>query len=1777
MPAYAETMAPAKPHSPSLTHPMAPIATNSKEQTESKYYENVVISGMSGKFPESNSVAEFANNLYEGVDMVTEDDRRWTPGAYGLPTRSGKLLDLEHFDSSFFSVSPRQAHMMDPQLRILLELTHEAILDAGMRPSELRGRRIGVYIGVSSSESEEVWIADPTNVSGYALTGCCRAMFANRISYTFDFKGPSFAIDTACSSSMVALQNAWKAITEGEIEAAIVGGSNLTLKPQNALQFNALNMLASDGKCKSFDASGNGYVRSEAIVVVFLQRVSQARRIYAHVVHARANTDGNKGEGITFPSGAVQRELLQEVYSLSGISPSDVSYVEAHGTGTKVGDPQEVDALADVFCQGRTDPLLLGSVKSNMGHSEPASGLCSIVKVLLAMQNGEIPKNLHFKSPNKEIPALVDGRIKVVSENTPWKGGYAAVNSFGFGGANVHVLLRSPYPLEMCSGSLLIPTTHRIHPTVPTNENPSSQIPENDPTSSTSDISLPRLVVASGRHEDAVTSFLEKTKKCATQELCALLDKLADMPIASCPARGFVVTNAENTIAQSVRVQAYGRPVWLVFSGMGSQWTGCGKALLKLPNFAAAIKKCHAALLPFGLDLMEVLTSDDPTVLSSTEASFSCIAAMQVGLVELLHQVGLRDFAGFIGHSVGELGCAYADGTLTAEQTVLAAYWRGRAVQEATLPVGGMAAVGLSVSEAEKRCHSGVIVACHNAHDSVTISGPRDAVDSIIEELSAEDIFCRGVRSEGVAFHHPTLKAAAPKLLAELQKVIPKALVRSERWVSTSVPEEKWNSAMEASAEYLVNNLLSPVLFAEALEKIPPDAVIIEVSPHGLLQAVLRRAFPSTSPIALIRRDAKCTLIHFLEALGKIFSCGVNVDVGSLYQSVTLPVPVSTPSIASFIEWDHNQEWEVARFSTSPSGSEYEVKIDLDSDAHRYLEGHTIDGRVIFPATGYMALAWQALCRLKGLQWEETAVTFSDVKLHQATVLSSSSSAGNIITLTVRILLTKGEFEVVVGDAVAASGCIHLGVEQIEEKNLINHMKEEVNSDDRQLLQKDVYRELRLRGYQYGGIFQGIVKSNIKGTCGALMWQDNWVSFLDTVLQFSLVGSKQRGLLLPTRIRKVTVDPSSFYCDTCSENDIRTVPVCNNPVIGATTSRGVVIQGLKASLAPRRPTQDQPLLQAHQFIPFEVPEDHFSLLNSPAQTEIGLLLDIVVENTIGNTLKIVECNNICEDENNLLEDILCLNAISSLDLHPQLKVDFTLQVKMKLNGKEQEMLTSAGIALKEDIASVVSSAVHLMILDQPVGKEVLEKLKENAFIISRHESTHKFLKSNGYDVVSSSQKSGMMLMKKKMTDTTYTVMEIQASDTSFSWVAPLKEKLADTTNTSNIWLVSSGEPTSGILGFVNCLRREPGGEKIRCVFAPEGKFTLDSEIVGRDLAVNIYRDRKWGTYRHLQLPPLYPKASPHALLNVATRGDLASLTWYEAPSPISQEMVSNLGEKFVVCDVHYAPLNFRDIMLATGKLPPDALPGDLAMKECILGLEFAGKINGDRVMGLVAAGGLATTVKADPLLTWKVPSSWSLVDASTVPVVYATAYYALVVRGGLRKGESVLIHAGSGGVGQAAISIALELSCTVYTTVSSDKKKKVLQERFPQLKDENFSNSRNQSFEYDVLERTGGKGVDVVLNSLAGDLLQASVRCLREHGRFLEIGKADLSNNTALGMAIFLKNVTFHGILLDALFDGTPEERRQLNQLVSKGLSTGVVTPLPVTVFTRNAVEDAFR
>ncbi|KAK9701627.1 Acyl transferase domain [Popillia japonica] len=573
-----------------------------------------------------------------------------------------------------------------------------------------------------------------------------------------------------------------------------------------------------------------------------------------------------------------------------------------------------------------------------MGHSEPASGLCSLAKVLIAMESGLIPTNLHYENPNLDIPALSDGRLKVVAKNEAWNGGIMAINSFGFGGANAHIVLRS-------------------------NPKPKSHWPMA--------CTLPRVVGVSGRTQDAVNHFLDKIQAHKNdEEFLSLIDKIHSRNITGHSYRGYAVLSGGGNVVKEVSAvtSSEKRPLWYVFSGMGSQWAGMAKQLMNMELFRTSIKVCSDALRPYDVvKLEDLIVNGDEACFGNVLNSFVSIAAIQVALVDILKALGLEP-DGIVGHSVGEIGCAYADGTLTAEQAILTAYFRGRAILESNLKKGAMAAVGLSWEETKRRCPADIFPACHNSEDSVTISGPASSIDKFVGQLSSEGIFAKAVQSSGTAFHSKYIADAGPKLRKALDQVIPNAKPRSSRWISSSIPESQWGSplAQSSSAAYHVNNLLSPVLFHEAIKHVPNNAIVVEIAPHALLQAILRRALGADATnIGLVKKGQADMVQFLLSNIGKIYNAGAQPNLGQLYHTVSFPVGKGTPMIASMIEWDHSTDWAIANFSGRGSKSgENVIDVDLSKEEYQYLAGHAIDGRILFPATGYLTLAWKTFAKL---------------------------------------------------------------------------------------------------------------------------------------------------------------------------------------------------------------------------------------------------------------------------------------------------------------------------------------------------------------------------------------------------------------------------------------------------------------------------------------------------------------------------------------------------------------------------------------------------------------------------------------------------------------------------------------------------------------------------------------------------------------------------------------------------------------------------------------------
>ncbi|KAL0116828.1 hypothetical protein PUN28_010028 [Cardiocondyla obscurior] len=1697
------------------------FATNSVENTykEPLPGEEIVISGIAGKFPNSDNVEELKNNLMNKVDVISDDDRRWKLDHPDIPQRTGKIYGVRKFDAQFFHIPCYEAHMMDPMSRLLLERAYEAVIDAGINPKQLRGSRTGVFVGTCCSESEVNWFFDKPKETHFGLA-YYKNMQANRISYYLGLTGPSHCLDSACNSSLVALECAYQSLINDRCDNALVGGSQLCLHPYMSLQFSRLGILSPDGRSKVFDVNANGYARSEAISVVYLQKAKNAKRIYGTLVYGRSNCDGFKEQGITFPSSKMQSQLLQECYDHCNLSPNNLSYLECHGTGTTVGDPEEISAIETSICKKRTDPLLIGSVKSNLGHSEGGSGLTQVAKLIIAMETGIIPPNLHYTRPQESSKAIIDGKLKVVTEPTPWNGGYAGISSFGFGGVNCHLILK---------------------------HNPKNKIKNGAPSDN-----LPRLVTVSGRTEESVKVFLDDIEKHSALnvdiEYINLIHSVYSENILDHLYRGFTIVGSENSECTIKEIENYletPRPIWFVFSGIGSQWPGMGADLMKFPVFAEAIKKCDAVLQPRGVDIINIVTSKDKTIFDNILHLFVGIAAVQIGLVDLIKSIGIVP-NNIIGHSTGELGCAYADECFTAEQTILSAYLKGLAFIETEVIYGLMAVVSLGYNDVKDICPSDIDVACHNSSDSSIISGPADSMKELLAQLQAKQIFVKEVPCSNIPYHSRYVAPVGSKLLSYLKKIIPEPKPRSSKWVSTSVPRNKWSiaSAKLSSAEYHTNNLLSPVLFEETARMIPKNAVTIEIAPHGILQEILRQSLGSeVTNIALTQSGYRDNVEVLLQAIGKLYNAGLQPNIASLYPSVEYPVSRGTPMISPSIRWNHSDDWFTVSYKTQTLyTSERIIALSLENEETEYISGHVIDGKNLIPATAYLILVWQTMGMLEGSEnmYSELSVVFEDISFIRATHMPKNGD----LELRVMVQKDSGRFEVTENDTAVVTGIIRIVTNPVQEKILPEFVPED---DEEEVMNtKDIYKELKLRGYQYSGAFRSLKSATKSGRKGHIGWMGNWAMFLDNMLQILILELDTRKLFVPTKIRKIVIDTKLHQQEIRNLNPKdRQIAVYVNKYLDTIVSGGVEICNVKAMGIPRRLPAGDPVLEEYKFVA------HRDGAQVSLKEAISLSIQIALEyyQTIHvNTIELIH------DSDNITETKLASPIITEIlgDL-PLIQAKVYLSAPFnRFNDNLFPNVTAKDInnVSKEENILFAVGVELLSINKKHQLNQILLKLKNDGFILTREKSSKKISTASKYnlDVIleKNTGEETLILLKKKAQLCRKTDI-IYINNDEFTWL----EKLNSLMNAEDriddkmrIILVSEGDLENGLLGFVNCLRKEPGGEVIRSILIQDTeapKFSLQnplySEQLQLDLPINVLRPGKiWGSYRHLLLSSLQPKLVRHAYVTQMAFGDLSSFRWVEG------NIRSNDEDQVYVA---YAPLNFKDIMLSTGKLILNNVSKFNRFVDCNIGIEYAGvEANGRRVMGIVNQQCISNILLPDKLLYWTVPDTWSLEDAATAPCVYATCCFALYMRGKVKKGEKILIHCGTGGIGQAAIHLALYEGCEVFTTVGTPEKRKFIRETFPSIPEDHIGHSRDTSFEQMILQQTNA--------------------------------------NNPLGLMAFLKGIDFYGVMVDNLsvtYSGKDYagDKVVLSNVIREKLKCGAIKPLTRKVFKKDEVETAFR
>ncbi|XP_049869377.1 fatty acid synthase-like [Pectinophora gossypiella] len=1645
--------------------------------------EEIVISGINGCFPNCDSVKQLRESLFNKVDLISDDDRRWKHTHPEIPQRSGKMNHINKFDASFFGVHYKEAHSMDPGGRILLEKTYECLIDAGINPKELQNTRTGVFVGECFTESEKQFIYDMMQVNEHGFTGCSRSMLASRVANWLGVIGPAYNVDTACSSSLYAMDHALKSIREGLCDAALVCGVNLCLNPHITLQAARLGVLSPDGRCNSFSEDANGYVRSEAVVVCLLQKAKHARRAHCQVIHVKTNCDGYKDKGITYPSGQVQRQLLQDFYNECGVSPSSVEFVEAHGTGTFVGDPEELSAIDGIFCTGRSEPLLIGSVKSNLGHTEPSSALCSISKVIIAYSTGYIPPNINLSRPRQ------------INEGLP------------------------------CDD-------------------------------------LPRLVCVSGRTESAVARILDDLESHPVDvDQVRLWHAIHEQDIAGHNFRGFVLLQSTKLksipIARDVQhIWFINRPVEFLYSNVEVDWHRMASQLLKIRPFATAISRCEKPLASKGINLVDIISKPFKQNEDRILLSLVGTIALQIGLTEVLRNLSIEPDL-FAGHGFGELCCAYADDCLTIEETIKVAYDLGEHF-EAIIKQRSIFLVKLCYEQVHLICPATVTVAYHNNPDDCTISGLTNDVASFVTVLKSKEIMAKELSKINIANSPAHFKNTGffKELREKLQSV---ALHRSQRWVTQASPQE---GAQNGNTKYDTNVKLSTNMGLQ-------NAILIEFS-----ETMPTIPKPKTNVIISLSSTKDDYLTTFLTSLGKLFEVGLNPRLANIYPHVAFPVAQSTPMLAHLIEWQHSEDWFVCSIKpVQPLKiSERLVRFSLQDENKEFIAGHLIDGRIIIPATNYIVMVWETLAMKSERQYTEVSVVFENVCMHRDPTVSLNDEIEFIVT----IHDGSGHFEITEKGELVATGRVY------EKKNIAKDYRvvplaprtEKNTPDAKPMTLKDCTKELNLRGYRSTGAFHGVLECSIDGSRGSLLWEGNWVTFLDTMLHFQLIVSDTRALYVPTRFDELSIDVDR-HNDIIAKMDPKlpekSIECLLYQAADIIRAGGVQIIGKHVVSLSKKSALGIPVYERNEFVP------NYNMNIMKMEDILRVNLQLILETVLAYKFKTIE---IIDEEYNIngLDPVIELvdSILGDLPLVQAELIVFTKK-SLKLNDK----VTVSNKSLSEETNTTLFIGANLL-TRLNVLQEAASTLKEKCFILSREKSPPPHHIHKEYDIVTyyNSESECFVLLRKKLINRIKKYIKITTEDETFSWIKKVKEVMREG---HNVVLYNENEPVNGLLGLVNCLRQEPGGDVVTGVlisdptapgFDPNLQFY--KEQLDKELPINVYLNGKWGTYRHLLIRDLHKKVSAsHAFVNVKIIGDLSSLSWWEGPFTETEVFEDPMD---VLIHVYYSALNFGDVMTAMGRVSVDAVSRGRIQQEYVQGIEVAGKTsNGNRVMAICLSG-ISTLVKTLSSVTYSIPDEWTLEEAATVPVAYATAYLSLVLMGKMRHGESVLVHAGSGGVGQAAINVALHHGLEVFTTVGTPAKKAFIKRLFPQLKDSHIGNSRDTSFEELVLRVTNGRGVDLVLNSLSDDKLQASVNCLARGGRFLEIGKYDIGLNTELQMCFIKKEASFHGVMLDYISDKQSSNiRKNLQTLIIGGIASGAVRPLTYYTFETDEVEPAYR
>ena len=1683
-----------------------------------------------------NSPDLFWDALLRGDDFVIEVPAdRWDVDYYydpepGVPGRSvckwGSFLDsVGDFDPEFFGITEKEATAMDPQHRLLMETAWEAMEHAGLTKATI-AEATGVFIGLNYGDYQFVHVASGAFDGPYGNPGTISCMASGRISYALGLHGPASTVDTACSSGLFAIHQACRSLNDGESNLAFAGGVNVMMEPRRSASASAGGMLSATGHCHAFDTKADGFVSGEGCVVLLLKRLTDAQRdgdrILAVVRGTAANQDGHT-MNIAMPSQEAQAAVYRSALAVAGVDAGTVGMVEAHGTGTPVGDPIEYSSLAEVY--GVDSPVVLGASKTNFGHTQAAAGALGLMKAVLAVEHGVVPKNLHFETLPDEM-ARIDTGLFVPQEITPWptdngQPRRAAVSAYGISGTNVHAIVeQAPQPLSPNGavtrpgrdGALLFPLSSTSAEAL---RDTAGRLAEWIDTH-TGEFTTPDLAYTLARrrgHRSVRTAVLATN----TAELVAALREVADGDLPY-----------QEVVGQDDR-----GPVW-VFSGQGSQWAAMGADLLaNEPAFAATIAEVEPLIAKeSGFSVTEALTS--PEKVTGIDRVQPTLFAMQVALAATMKSYGVQPGA-VIGHSLGESAAAVVAGALSLEDGARVICRRSRLMTRIA-GSGAMASVELPaqqvLSELMARGINDAVVAVVASPQSTVIGGATQTVRDLVAAWEQREVMAREVAVD-VASHSPQVDPILDDLyeaLAEIEPLTPEVPYYSA--TSFDPREEPY-----CDANYWVDNLRHTVRFSAAVQAALEDGyrVFGELSPHPLLTHAVdqtaRGLDMSVAALAAMRREQP--LPHGLRGLvGDLYATGAAVDFSVLYPGGHLvDAPLSTWTHRSLLLKSDGQGSRslgtnvavhplMGQHVRLPEEPERHVwQADIGTATLPWLGDHQVHGTAALPGAAYCEMALVAARAVFG-----EAAGVRDVRFEQMLLLDDETEISAVATAEVPgSLLFAVETNQEGEQARRASAVLHsLEGAEAEGQPPAQDIEALLAAHPSRIEGHDLRDAMDLCGIHYGPAFTGLAAAHTAEGTGTTVLAEVGLpsvirtqqssygvhpALLDACFQSvaahpSVANASYGGLLLPLGVRRLRV-----------YGPVHTARYCYSRVTAATS--GAV-------------DADLDVLDKHGNVLLTVRGLQMGTGVSPSGERARLMAE---------RLLAVEWQQRQLPEVAAAETASWL-LISTSDAADLLAAAFT--DAMKLHDAECSTLSWHQGA------------------DHPATAERLRgQIEKGGFtgVVVLTEPKNDSPEAEGEDgaVRGGDQVHHLVRITRELA-------EVPGQSPRLYVVTRNAQKV-----------LSEDRPNldqGGLRGLLRVIGAEHPHLHTTHVDVDEQTGTEQVVrqllLVGPEEDETAWRNDEWYTAR-LCPAPLRPEERQTTIavhesdgmrMQIRMPGDLQTMEFvaFDRVPP---------GPGQIEIAVTASSINFADVLLAFGRY--QSLDGILPQ----LGTDFAGVVTavgpdvtnhkvGDHVGGMSPNGCWATFVTCDARLATTLPAGLTDAQAAAVTTAHATAWYGLNDLARIKAGDKVLIHSGTGGVGQAAIAIARAAGAEIYATAGSSQRRQLLRD----MGIKHVYDSRSVDFADQIRRDTDGYGVDIVLNSVTGAAQLAGLKLLALGGRFIEIGKRDIYGDTKLGLFPFRRNLAFWGVDLGLMSVSHPQQVSELLSTVYRLTAEGVL-PMP--------------